>query len=77
MSRVSDPLVKMELEELQNRLDRLEQSILSDRDNSSDKNEGMQLNTYRVLKEQGKYYIEFKHKDGWVRSDASNFTLRG
>lgn len=77
MSRVSDPLVKMEFESLENRLERLEQSILNEKSNSADKNEGLQLNTYRVLKEDGKYYIEFKHKDGWVRSDASNFTLRG
>ena len=77
MSRVSDPLVKMEFEELENRLERLEQSISNEKNNSADKNEGLQLNTYRVLKEDGKYYIAFKHKDGWVRSDASNFTLRG
>ena len=77
MSRVNDPLIKMEFEELEKRLDILEQSIVNNRSNSSDKNETLQLGTYRVLKEDGKYYIEFKHKDGWVRSNASNFTLRG
>ena len=77
MSRVSDPLVKMELEELSSRLDVIEQSIKGSKSKSYDKNEKLQLGTYRVLKEEGKYYIEFKHKDGWVRSDSSNFTLRG
>lgn len=77
MSRVNDPLIKMELDELESRINILEQSIVQSKSKSYDKNEKLQLGTYRVLKEEGKYYIEFKHKDGWVRSDSSNFTLRG
>lgn len=77
MSRVNDPLIKMELDELESRINILEQSIVQSKSKSYDKNEKLQLGTYRVLKEEGKYYIEFKHKDGWVRSNASNFTLRG
>jgi len=77
MSRVSDPLIKMELDELESRINILEQSMAQSKSKSYDKNEKLQLGTYRVLKEENKYYIEFKHKDGWVRSNASNFTLRG
>lgn len=77
MSRVNDPLIKMELDELESRINILEQSMKQSKSKSYDKNEKLQLGTYRVLKEEGKYYIEFKHKDGWVRSNASNFTLRG
>ena len=78
MSRVSDPIVKMEIEELESRLDIIEQSTKSKlKVTSSDKNAHLQRNSYRVVKEDSKYYVEFKHKDGWIRSEASNFTLRG
>ena len=77
MSRVEDKTTKMELESIVNRLDRLEQSLKNESSSASSKNSERQLNTYRLVKEDSKYYIEFKHKDGWVRSDASNFTLRG
>ncbi len=78
MSRVSEPLTKMELEDIELRLDRIEQSLKeTTRKNSSDKNAHFQKNTYRVIREDSKYYVEFKHKDGWIRSEASNFTLRG
>ena len=65
----------MELEAIVNRLERLEQSLSGSRESSSKNNE-RQLNTYKLIKEDGKYYIEFKHKDGWVRSDSSSFKLR-
>tara|TARA_R100000234_G_scaffold32786_1_gene19265 strand:- start:136 stop:369 length:234 start_codon:yes stop_codon:yes gene_type:complete len=77
MSRVNDPLIKMEIQELEKKIEILEQSIKSNRSNSTDKNEDKQIGTYRVIKEDSKYYVEFKHKDGWIRSEASNFTLRG
>jgi hypothetical protein len=77
MSRVSDATVKMELEELETRLDIIEQSIKSElKVTSSDKNAHLQKNSYRLVKEDSKYYVEFKHKDGWIRSEASNFSLR-
>jgi len=77
MSRVSDPIVKMEIEELESRLDIIEQSTKSKlKVTSSDKNAHLQKNSYRVIKEDSKYYVEFKHKDGWIRSEASNFSLR-
>lgn len=77
MSRVSDPIVKMEIEELESRLDIIEQSTKSKlKVTSSDKNAHLQRNSYRVVKEDSKYYVEFKHKDGWIRSEASNFSLR-
>ena len=76
MRRVSDPTVKMEIEALENRLEKLEQSLRGNRESASSKNESRQLNTYRVVKEDGNHFIEFKHKDGWVRSDASSFKLR-
>ena len=76
MSRVKDPIVKMELEDIEQRLNRLEQSLHGDRESSSSKNENQQRNTYRLVKEDGKYYVEFKHKDGWVRSSSSTFNLR-
>tara|TARA_R100001463_G_scaffold89240_3_gene143974 strand:- start:443 stop:679 length:237 start_codon:yes stop_codon:yes gene_type:complete len=78
MSRVSDPTTKMEIQELDSRLDKIEQSLnKSTSQRPSDKNAHLQKNTYRVVKEDSNYYIEFKHKDGWLRSSASNFTLRG
>jgi hypothetical protein len=76
MSRVDDPTIKMELEDLDGRVDKLEQSIKGDRESSSSKNSDAQLNTYRVIKEGGNHYVEFKHKDGWVRSSSSTFNLR-
>ena len=76
MSRVDDPTIKMELEDLDERVNKLEQSIKGDRESSSAKNSEAQLNTYRVIKEGGKHYVEFKHKDGWIRSDSSTFNLR-
>tara|TARA_R110002074_G_scaffold402033_1_gene602906 strand:- start:10258 stop:10494 length:237 start_codon:yes stop_codon:yes gene_type:complete len=78
MSRVSEPLTKMELEDIESRLDKIEQSLKSTtRDKSSDKNAHLQKNTYRVIKEDSNYYVEFKHKDGWIRSTSTNFNLRG
>ena len=77
MSRVSDPIVKMELVELESRLDKVEQSLKSNKGSSSDKNAHLQKNTYRVIKEDSNYYVEFKHKDGWIRSTSTNFSLRG
>ena len=76
MSRVEDPIVKMELEDIERRLNILEQSLKNDRESSSSKNESQQKNTYRLVKEDGKYYVEFKHKDGWVKSSSSTFNLR-
>ena len=78
MSRVNEPLIKMELEDLESRLDKIEQSLKSTtRDKSSDKNAHLQKNTYRVIKEDGTYFVEYKHKDGWIRSSTSSFSLRG
>lgn len=77
MSRVSDPIVKMELEELESRLDKVEQSLKGTRESSSGKNAHLQKNTYRVTKEDGTYFVEYKHKDGWIRSSTSSFSLRG
>ena len=51
MSRVDDPTIKMELEDLDERVNKLEQSIKGDRESSSAKNSEAQLNTYRVIKE--------------------------
>lgn len=76
MSRVEDPTIKMELQELDTRINKLEQSLKGERESSSAKNADKQVNTYRVIKEDGKHYIEFKHKDGWVRSSSSSFNLR-
>lgn len=76
MSRVSDTTTKMELEDIVRRLERLEQSLDSERPSSSSKNSERQLNSYRVIKEEGKHYVEFKHKDGWIRSSSSTFNLR-
>tara|TARA_R100001463_G_scaffold51714_4_gene102408 strand:+ start:70 stop:306 length:237 start_codon:yes stop_codon:yes gene_type:complete len=78
MSRASDPVVKMEFEDIISRLEIIEQSLKSGGSSkSSDKNAHLQKNSYRLIKEDSKYYVEFKHKDGWIRSEASNFTLRG
>lgn len=76
MSRVEDKTTKMELESIVNRLDRLEQSLKNESSSASSKNSERQLNTYRLVKEDSKYYIEFKHKDGWIRSSSSTFSLR-
>jgi len=76
MSRISDPTIKMEIESIEDRLEKLEQSLKGNKETSSSKNENRQLNSYRVVKEDGSHFIEFKHKDGWVRSDSSSFKLR-
>ena len=76
MSRLEDPLLVQELRELSNRIDVLEQSLKGTRESASDKNADKQKNSYRVIKEDGNHYVEFKSKDGWVRSSGSTFTLR-
>jgi|TARA_R100001530_G_scaffold27131_5_gene21701 hypothetical protein len=76
MSRSEDPIIAQEIEDLENRVRKLEQSITGGRESASDKNAGEQQNTYRVIKESGKHYVEFKSKEGWIRSDSSTFNLR-
>lgn len=76
MSRVEDPTIKMELEELSERVRVLEQQQSSSREESSGKNAHKQTSSYRVVYEDNKHYIEFKAKEGWVRSSSGSFALR-
>tara|TARA_R100000687_G_C6349834_1_gene118331 strand:- start:222 stop:452 length:231 start_codon:yes stop_codon:yes gene_type:complete len=76
MSRVEDPTVAQEIEELEERVRKLEQSVEGVRASSSEKNAEQQRSTYRVVKEEGKHFVEFKAKEGWIRSDPSTFSIR-
>jgi|ETNvirenome_6_85_1030632.scaffolds.fasta_scaffold112028_2 uncharacterized protein YoxC len=76
MSRIEDPIISQEVRDLENRISRLEQSLKGNRTSSSDKNAHQQKNSYRVVKEDGKHYVEFKSKEGWIRSDSSTFSMR-
>lgn len=76
MSRIEDPTTAREFEDLEERVEKLEQSLKGTRESSSSKNADKQENSYRVIKADGDHFVEFKTKEGWVRSDSSNFKIR-
>jgi len=74
-SSVDDVQTNRELNMILNRLEKLERTQKSDveRGRESDTTE---KGLYRLVKEGGNYHVEFKFKDGWVRSSASTLTKR-
>ena len=74
-SSVEDVQTRREMDQILNRLEKLERNQKSDTERGIESDMGAK-GLYRLVKESNNYHVEFKFKDGWVRSSATTFTKR-
>ena len=74
-SSVEDVQTRREMDQILNRLAKLERNHKSDTERGAESDTGSK-GLYRLVKEDNNYFVEFKFKDGWVRSSATTYTKR-